>query len=406
MDTTAPTVIIGAGPGGLATAAALSHRGITATVLERGSAVGTSWRGHYDRLHLHTTRRLSRLPGLDIPQEYGRWVSRDNVVRYLEQYTAHHQLDVRCGIETHRVDRVGDQWAISVTGAREQPGARQQPGARSTDAGEGRPATAAWTLTATTVVVATGYNHTPHIPDWPGREAFTGNLIHAGRYRNAAPYAGKDVLVVGAGNTGAEIAVDLAAGGASRVRLAVRTPPNIVRREVAGVSAQALGILTRRLPPPLVDWMSVLTSRISIPDLSAHGLPRPTEGVHTRITRDGAIPIQDVGLIDAVRHGKVEVVQAVTGFDADAVLLADDTTLTPDAVIVATGYRRGLESLVGHLGVLDASGCPATRGPTCPRSAPGLYFTGYTNPISGMFRELNIDARRIAKAIGRCPATP
>ena len=87
--------IIGAGPAGLATAAAMRRRGLRAVVLERADSVGSSWRGHYDRLHLHTPRELSGLPGLPIPKEMGRWVARDDVVRYLELYAAHHEIDVR-----------------------------------------------------------------------------------------------------------------------------------------------------------------------------------------------------------------------------------------------------------------------------------------------------------------------
>ena len=77
--------------------------------------------------------------------------------------------------------------------------------------------------------------------------------------------------------------------------------------------------------------------------------------------------------------------------------LADGTEIGPDAVIAATGYRRGLEPLVGHLGVLDGRGRPVVHGARTPPGAPGLYFTGFTNPISGMFREMAIDARRIAR---------
>lgn len=109
--------------------------------------------------------------------------------------------------------------------------------------------------------------------------------------------------------------------------------------------------------------------------------------------------MQDVGLIDAVRTGKVEPVAAVESFEDGKVVLADGTHIAPDAVIAATGYRRALEDLVGHLGVLDARGRPTTHGRRTDPAAPGLHFTGYTNPISGMFRELALDARKIAKAV-------
>jgi putative flavoprotein involved in K+ transport len=95
----------------------------------------------------------------------------------------------------------------------------------------------------------------------------------------------------------------------------------------------------------------------------------------------------------------VEIVGALLGFDGPDVVLAGHERIRPDAVIVATGYRRGLEPLVGGLGVLGPNGKPVVHGARTHPDAPGLYFTGYTNPISGMFRELKIDARRIARAI-------
>ncbi|MFB9504572.1 flavin-containing monooxygenase [Streptomyces aurantiacus] len=371
-----PVYVIGGGPGGLATAYALRARGVRAVVLEKSDRVGASWRRHYDRLRLHTTRGLSALPGLAMPRSFGRWASRDNVVRYLEKYAEHHELEIVTGVEVSRVEPSADGtgWLLHATGGRE--------------------------LTGSAVVVATGCNHTPYVPEWPGRDAYTGAFLHAGEYRNPAPYAGLDVLVVGVGNTGAEIAVDLVEGGASRVRLAVRTVPHIVRRSTAGWAAQYTGVLCRRLPVALVDRLAGPMARLSIPDLAEKGLPRPDTGLYSRV-KEGSIPVQDVGLIDAVRKGRVEVVAAVDGFEDGKVVLANGDRVGPDAVIAATGYRRALEGLVGHLGVLDTSGRPVVRGARAPKNAPGLYFTGFTNPISGMFRELAIDAEKIAKAIAR-----
>ncbi|WP_326628240.1 MULTISPECIES: flavin-containing monooxygenase [unclassified Streptomyces] len=371
-----PVYVVGGGPGGLAAAAALREQGVRAVVLEKSGSVGASWRGHYDRLHLHTTRRWSALPGLAMPRRFGRWVSRDHVVRYLEKYVEHHELEVVTGVEVTRIDRAADGtgWQLTATGGR--------------------------VLTGRAVVVATGYNHTPRIPDWAGRDTFAGELVHARDYRNPAPYAGKDVLVVGIGNTGAEIAVDLVEGGASRVRIAVRTVPHIVRRSTAGWPAQATGILVRRLPVRLVDRAGRLMAKVAVPDLAEQGLPRPDTGLYSRV-KDGAIPVQDVGLIDAVRGGRVVPVATVESFDKEAVVLADGTRITPDAVIAATGYRRALEPLVGHLDVLDARGRPVVHGSRTPKHAPGLYFTGFTNPISGMFREMALDARKIARKLAK-----
>jgi len=371
-----PVLVVGAGPGGLAVAAALRAKGVDTLVVERSDAVGASWRRHYDRLHLHTTRRLSGLPGFPFPRELGRWVARADVVRYLERYAEHHRLQVRTGVEVERVEPVdGGGWRLR------------------TSSGE--------SIEGSAVVVATGYNHTPVPPAWPGVEDFPGEVVHASSYRNAQPYRGKDVLVVGVGNTGAEIAVDLTEGGAGRVRLAVRTPPHIVRRSSFGWPAQGTGILVRHLPVRLVDAMARLIARVEVPDLSSYGLPRPVTGLYSRV-HEGSVPLQDVGLIAGVQSGRIEPVAAVESFEGDKVVLADGTRIAPEVVIAATGYRRGLEQLVGHLGVLDDRGLPRTHGPRASR--PGLYFTGYTNPISGMFRELRIDGVRIARAVARANA--
>ncbi|MEU1251929.1 flavin-containing monooxygenase [Streptomyces chartreusis] len=369
-----PVYVIGGGPGGLSVAHALRARGLRAVVLEKSDRVGASWRRHYDRLRLHTTRRLSALPGLPMPRRFGRWVTRDDVVRYLEKYAEHHDLEIVTGVEVSRVEPApdGSGWLLRATGGRE--------------------------LTGAAVVVATGHNHTPRIPHWPGRDTYTGEFLHAGEYRNPAPYAGRDVLVVGIGNTGAEIAVDLVEGGARRVRLAVRTVPHIVRRSTAGWAAQFTSILVRRLPVRLVDRLARPMAKLSVPDLAEQGLPRPDSGLYSRV-REGAIPVLDVGLIDAVRKGRIEIVAAVDGFEGEKVVLADGSRVSPDVVVAATGYVRALEDLVGHLGVLDERGRPVVQGRRTPADAPGLYFTGFTNPISGNLREMAIDAQKIAKAI-------
>jgi putative flavoprotein involved in K+ transport len=377
MDESRQVYVIGGGPAGLAAGAELRRRGMHPVILERGERVGTSWRAGYDRLHLHTVRGLSGLPGIAIPRSAGRWPSRDAVLDYLERYRAGHELEVRGGTEVTRVAAAGPQdgddsrWVMH------------------TRAGERIP--------ARSVVVATGHAHTPYVPDLPGRESFTGQLVHARGYRNPAPFAGLDVLVIGTGNSGAEIATDLGEGGARRVWIAVRTPPQIVRRDTAGWPAHATGILVSRLPAALVDPVARLQQRLTVPDLAPYGIPRPDDGLLSRVRRTGEVPLQDVGFIGAVRSRMVTPVAAVTGFEGDKVLLADGSAIAAQAVIAATGYRRGLEDLVGHLGVLDERGMPKAHGGQA--AAPGLFFLGYTVSLRGMLRDIAAEARRLAPAV-------
>jgi putative flavoprotein involved in K+ transport len=379
MDESRRVYVIGGGPAGLAAGAQLRRQGLHPVILERGERVGTSWRAGYDRLHLHTVRGLSGLPGFGIPRAAGRWASRDAVIEYLERYRARHDLEVRANTEVERIEAAeaevsgGARWVIHTT------------------AGERLP--------ARSIVVATGHAHTPLVPDWPGREAYSGLLLHAREYRNPAPFAGLDVLVVGVGNSGAEIATDLGEGGARRVWIAVRTPPQIVKRQVAGWPAHATGILVSGLPSALVDPVARLQRRLTIPDLAPYGIPLPEDGLMSRVRRVGEVPLQDVGFVAAVRSGAVTPVAAVTGFEGDKVVLADGSAISPQAVIAATGYRRGLENMVGHLGVIDGRGLPTACGGA--PAAPGLYFVGYTVSLRGMLRDIAADARRVAPAVAR-----
>ena len=369
--------IVGGGAAGLATAALLRRRGLEPIVLEAGPEPGAAWRDRYDRLRLHTPRLLSGLPGQRMPRRYGRWVARDDLIEYLHDYVERNGIEVRPSTRVERIDRDGDGWLLET--------------------GDGP-------LHATTAIVATGYNGTPYVPEWPGRESFTGELVHSSDYRRPGPYRGRDVLVVGAGNSGAEIAHDVADGGGRTVWLSVRTPPQIVRRATAGIPAQLIGIAIRRLPPPWVDPISKAQRRLSIPDLTAQGLPRPEHGVRTSFLSTGTVPILDVGIVAAVRSGRVGVVAAVEGFDGDAVLLADGSRVAPDAVIAATGFRSGLEPLVGHLGVLGSRGLPHTSDGE--PALPGLWFVGFVPTLGGQLREGSRAARKVAAGVAAEAETP
>jgi putative flavoprotein involved in K+ transport len=365
-------LVIGAGPAGLAAAAELQRHGVATTVVERANDVGTSWRHHYDRLHLHTARAFSGLPGLPIPRRAGRYVSRDDVVAYLDAYAAHHRIAPRFGVAVERLDPADGGWCAT---------------------------TSAGPVAAEHVVIATGFSHTPLVPVWPGRNGFTGELLHSSAYRSGAAFRRRRVLVVGIGNSGAEIAVDLREQGAADVAIAVRSAPQVVPRTILGVPAQAVGIALRRAPVSVGDLAARTVQLGLVRDLERYGMPPATGGVFSALRDRGSAPLLDVGLLRELRAGRIAIVPNVTGLDGDAVLLADGSRREVGAVVAATGYRRGLEGLVGHLGVLRPDGRPAVHGAVASPAAPGLWFIGLTTPISGVLREIGRDATRIAAAI-------
>jgi cation diffusion facilitator CzcD-associated flavoprotein CzcO len=363
-----PVVVVGAGPSGLASAAALGRAGVKAIVLEEAHRVGSSWRRRYDRLRLNSSRPFSKLPDGPYPKSAGMFPSRDEMVRYLEDYTRSKQLDVRLGTRLERIDRNGSGWILR------------------TSAGD---------MVAGHVIVAGGHDRRPHTPNWPGRENFRGRLIHAADYRNPEPFRDQDVLVVGPGCSGAEIAYDIAEGGARRVRLAVRTPPNILIRSPMG---PLMARLMMKLPTGLADAIIRKVRLKEVGDLTEYGLPIPEEGVFARLERLGVAPmIVDKVVIEAIKQGRIEIVAAVEAMDETGVTLTDGSHIEPQSVIAATGYRRGLEPLVGHLGVLDESGSPRV---TEHEVAPGLRFVGYV-PYPAMIGYAAGEAKRAAKEIAR-----
>jgi putative flavoprotein involved in K+ transport len=368
-------IVCGAGAAGLAAAATLRGAGLDVVVLEQTDKVAASWRTRYDGLRLNTPGWMSTQPGFRASRKrYGEFPSRDAWIEYLENYAAHHRIDIRFGTRVRRVEPSGGSWRVD------------------TDGGE---------LEGRFVVIATGFDREPNLPDWPGREDFTGELIHSSAYQNPDPYRGRDVLVVGPNITGSEVAHFLSKGGAGRIRVSCRTPPNVMRRKYLGIPVQLDGVVLQRAPLPIADEIIWLGQRLFFGNLDRYGLPRSPLGVATTLRRREQAPVFDDGFVASVKAGRIEVVAAVEGFDGSDVLLADGDRIQPDAVIAATGYRRGLEDLVGHLGVLSENGSPLVSGGKQHPSAPGLFFNGYRVELSGQLRLMRPDARAIARAVRR-----
>jgi putative flavoprotein involved in K+ transport len=368
-----PVVVIGAGPAGLATAAALGRRGVPAVVLEKGDGVGAAWRGRYRALRLNSGRTFSGLPGMRMPRRAGTFPGRDDVVAYLEAYCTSAGLRVHTGVHVRRV--IGDrgQWRVV------------------TDHGDWRTGE---------VVVATGLLAHGTVPSEWDADRSAIRAVHSTDYTHPGPFTGSDVLVVGAGSSGLEIAHDLAHGGARSVWLSVRTPPNLLPRSVAGMPGDPAVHLLRRLPPRVADAVVRPLQRLTIGDLTDVGLPAPDEGPFTRQRRphDAGPAIVDREVVDDLRSGRIRVVAAVHRLDRDRVCLVDGSSLRVDAVVAATGLRPGLEPLLGDLDVLDGDGLPVAQDEE--PALPGLRFVNF-GMRPGLLAAAGQRARRTAAAIAR-----
>jgi putative flavoprotein involved in K+ transport len=370
-------VVVGAGPSGLAVARELEHRhGIKALVLDRAAAPAISWRTRYDNFRLNTNGFLSHLPGQRIPLTAGRWPTREDMIRYFDRYVRRQHLMLQLGCEVNHIDQAGGGWRLD------------------TSSGE---------IRTPAIVLATGNYRTPTIPPWPGLSDFNGDLVHSGHFRNAWPYRGRDVLVVGSGNSAADIAVQLAYAGARRIWLAVRTPPHLVRRAMGTIPSDIFLELLVRVPASTIDPLIGRLNRLIWGDLSAYGFHRPPLGLKATVEQRGRIPTLADELIDVVRAGRVEVVGAVEAVGRDHVLLGDGTSVTPEVIIAATGFSADLDGLVGHLGILDEHGNP--RGGFASHLGEGMFAIGYGIPPSGPLRAIRLHAPRLARKIAHYLAT-
>jgi putative flavoprotein involved in K+ transport len=367
-----PVIIVGGGAAGLSAAGAMAQRGVKAVVLEQDAAIGGTWARRYDRLHLHTIRQFSGLAHFPIPQRYPRYLSRDQFVEYLQEYARYFKLRVVTGTSVQKIrpsHSRGREWIV--------------------DTPEGN-----WHGRG--VVVATGQYGLPMIPPWPGRECYSGRLDHSASYATAAPYAGLRVLVVGAGNSGAEIATDLSEHGAAAVTISVRTPPPIVPRDPFGMPVQRTSILLSALPPAVANFIGRTTARMVIGDLTRYGMPKPDFMPYS--TR--RVPMIDVGFVDALKSGRVTVRAAVERLTPNGAIFADGGTGSFDSIIAATGFTAGIETLLDAPGALDEHGEPRGRSGE-PTAHPGLYFNGFIHSLRGHLFEANMSSRRLARNLER-----
>ena len=308
-------------------------------------------------MHLHTTAAHSALPYLAYPSGTPRYPSRDQVIAYLERYARHFELAPRFGQDVQRVQAHEGIWEAS---------------------------TATHTYRSHHMVIATGYAAVPNMPNWPGMTLFRGSILHSSEYRLGEQFRNQDVLVVGLGNSGGEIAIDLFEHRA-RPAIAVRGAVNIVPRDILGVSILSIAIALSKLPSALADAMAKPLIRLTLGNTDRLGLKSLEYGPMQQIRTRGRIPLVDIGTVDLLRRGHLQLLGGIRELTGDGVVFDDGHSRRFDALVLATGFRPGLERFLE----------PADSG----AHAPGLHFCGFKITPTGMFREIGIEAERIARRV-------
>jgi cation diffusion facilitator CzcD-associated flavoprotein CzcO len=361
MTENTDVAVIGAGPAGLAVGACLRKAGLNFIILEKNNQIASSWRRHYERLHLHTIKQLSSLPFLPFPSAYPRYVPRNQMIEYLDRYAANFDLKPRFGDAARSIRRNGNDWIIESTSS---------------------------SINARYVVIASGFNTEPVTPAVTGIEKFRGKVIHSADYVNAKPFAGQSVLVVGMGNSGAEIALDLSNGGA-RVAISLRNGVHIAPRDLFGIPIQIVAMVgTKVLPLRANDALFPLILDFALGYPSKYGIKRPKIGILQQLASSAKIPVLDVGTVRKIAAGAIKIVPGIAAITEDGATFNGGVEGKFDAIVFATGYRSNYQSFLetGDIKTLNG-GTPAGKN-----SNSTIYFVGFKNPVTGLLREISQEA--------------
>ena len=370
--TSTHTLIIGASAAGLAAAACLQKAGIKFIILEKTSQVASSWRNHYDRLHLHTSKKWSALPFKKFDDSLPKYPGRQQVVDYLDNYAKEFNIQPVFNTEVVAVKKEKGLWITETNNG---------------------------TYRSNCVIVATGMNHTPAIPSFDGLTSFKGKVLHSSQYKNGVAFAGKNVLVVGFGNSACEQAICLHEHGAYP-SLSVRSAVNVLPKEIFGFPVLEIGKLTAVLPARVADKITAPVIKMLVGDITKLGLKKSTYGPREQIEKQKRIPLLDIGTIKLIKEGHIKVYGDIVRIEGNTIFFEDNRHQDFDAIILATGYKNNLQ----HILDLDNDRLYDLGNSTNKQSffgKDGLYLCGFYLSPMGMLREIGIEARKIAIDIAK-----
>jgi len=380
--------VIGAGPSGLAAAKALADRGITFDCFEKGSMVGGLWRidndnggaAAYETLHLNSSRPLTQYPSFPMPEDWPDYPSHRLLARYFEDFA----------------ERFGLLERITFT----SPVERVEP-----LPGPGRPGGHGWSVTTPRgtrryhhVLICNGHHSEARIPDFPGE--FTGTSFHAHDYREPEVFEGSDVVVIGVGNSGMDIACD-ATKLARSVTIVTRHGVHVLPKYALGRPLDQFGSpLSAYIPFPVERRLFEIIRRLSIGRPEDRGLPKPD---HRLLS---AHPTVSSEFCDRVGHGDIVIKPGVERLDGDTVRFVDGSSVHADVLVHATGYKVALPFL--DESVYDPAGnaMPLYQRVLTPR-LPGLFFIGFVQTVGSNIPLMEMQSEWVGDLItGACALPP
>ena len=365
------TLIVGASIAGLASAGCLGVAGIDYIIIEKHAAVVTPWRNHYERLHLHTNKKLSHLPYRKFKSDIPRYPSRLQVVEYMDDYQEEFDINPFFNTEAKSIYRESDHWITE------------------TNSGNFR---------SKNIIMATGAYGLPRKINFRGMESFPGKIIHSSGFKNALEFKNQRVLVVGFGNSACEIAINLYEQGASPA-LSVRSAVNVLPRDIFGIPVLQLGLLMSNLPPRMADKMNAPLIRLLTGDIQKLGLRKLPYGPLEQMQKDQSVPLLDIGTLKLIREGHCTVYDEIDHIENKTVFFKSGKKQEFDAIVAAIGYHKGYGQ---DLLRVDKSRFDDLRVKADKQKyfgKDGLYFCGFFVSPTGQIREIGMDAKKIAKSI-------
>ncbi|KAK3224084.1 hypothetical protein Dsin_011109 [Dipteronia sinensis] len=368
-------VIIGAGPSGLAVAACLKQRGIPSLIIEKESCIASLWKDRtYNRLHLHLPKKFCELPYIPFPPEYPKYPTKQQFINYLEAYAKHFSIEPLLGQEVQQAEFDTNRrcWWVRTN---------------------------EYQFVSPWLIVASGENAEPVIPDIDGISKFTGRILHTSTYKNGDVFKGSKVLVVGCGNSGMEISLDLCNNGA-QASIVVRDKFHILPKQVLGKSTFALSMsLLKWFPVTVVDRFLLFCSRLVIGDTNRIGIERPEIGPLQLKNSVGKTPVLDDGAFAKIKSGEIKVVRGVRKFTDKGAEFLDGTVEEFESVILATGYKSNAKSWLSDPNFFSQIDDNSEK--SLPKSWKGknrVYSVGFTR--QGLIGAA-MDAHKVADDIKR-----